>query len=227
MPHRICSTPLHASDMDSPLPSLSLPLNPFAMPETPSRYSYKPINEIGVTIFFDKLKKFLKEEEAKADSTINNYTRWCRRFMIHLVRANDDADYPTKILSFEIKLPGGNTFYGRIPTAQEKSHFASSYLMMVRMLRKMLEDTINDLPKETAEEMSGHLERMQASGKELERKSRKLRWKEFIETPELDDQDEKKADELQRLITIWRTSEKRQEMYKDMENMEVRLCLFT
>ena len=227
MPQRLCSTPLHASDMDSPLPSLSLSLNPFAMPETPSRYSYKPINEIGVTIFFDKLKKFLKEEEAKADSTINNYTRWCRRFMIHLVRANDDADYPTKILSFEIKLPGGNTFYGRIPTAQEKSHFASSYLMMVRMLRKILEDTINDLPKETAEEMSGHLERMQASGKELERKSRKLRWKEFIETPELDDQDEKKADELQRLITIWRTSEKRQEMYKDMENMEVRLFLCT
>ena len=61
----------------------------------------------------------------------------------------------------------------------------------------------------------------QASGKELERKSRKLRWKEFIETPELDDQDEKKAEELQRLITLWRTSDKRQEMYKDMENMEV------
>ena len=62
----------------------------------------------------------------------------------------------------------------------------------------------------------------QASGKELERKSRKLRWKEFIETPELDDQDEKKAEELQRLITIWRTSDKRREMYKDMENMEVK-----
>ena len=61
----------------------------------------------------------------------------------------------------------------------------------------------------------------QASGKELERKSRKLRWKEFIETPELDDQDEKKAEELQRLITLWRTSDKRREMYKDMENMEV------
>ena len=61
----------------------------------------------------------------------------------------------------------------------------------------------------------------QASGKELERKSRKLRWKEFIETPELDDEDEKKAEELQRLITLWRTSDKRREMYKDMENMEV------
>ena len=28
------------------------------------------------------------------------------------------------------------------------------------MLRKLLEDSINDLPKTTAEEMSGHLERM-------------------------------------------------------------------
>ena len=55
----------------------------------------------------------------------------------------------------------------------------------------------------------------------MERKSRKLRWKEFIETPELDDQDEKKAEELERLITLWRTSDKRCEMYKDMENMEV------
>ena len=55
----------------------------------------------------------------------------------------------------------------------------------------------------------------------MERKSRKLRWKEFIETPELDDEDEKKAEELQRLITLWRTSDKRREMYKDMENMEV------
>lgn len=82
-------------------------------------------------MFVNKLKQFLKEEEAKADSTINNYTRWCRRFMIHLVRSNnDDAEYPTKILHFQIKLPGGNTFYGRIPTAQEKSHFASSYLMV-------------------------------------------------------------------------------------------------
>ena len=56
----------------------------------------------------------------------------------------------------------------------------------------------------------------------MERKSRKLRWKEFIETPELDDQDEKKAEELERLITLWRTSEKRSQMYKEMENMEVR-----
>ena len=48
-----------------------------------------------------------------------------------------------------------------------------------------------------------------------------MRWKEFIETPELDDEDEKKAEELQRLITLWRTSDKRREMYKDMENMEV------
>ena len=96
-----------------------------------SRDSYKPVNEKGVVMFVAKLKKFLKEEEAKADSTINNYTRWCRRFMIHLVRGNnDDAEYPTKILKFQIKLPGGNTFYGRIPTAQEKSHFSSSYLMV-------------------------------------------------------------------------------------------------
>ena len=95
------------------------------------RYSYKPVNEKGVIVFVNKLKLFLKEEEAKADSTINNYTRWCRRFMIHLVRNNDDADYPTKILDFNIKLPGGNTFYGRIPTAQEKSHFASAFLMVI------------------------------------------------------------------------------------------------
>ena len=96
------------------------------------RYSYQPINEKGALIFINKLKKFLKEEEAKAESTINNYTRWIRRFMIHLVRTNNnDAEYPTKILAFQIKLPGGNTFYGKIPTAQEKSHFASSYLMVI------------------------------------------------------------------------------------------------
>ena len=81
--------------------------------------------------FVSKLKAFLKEEESKADSTINNYTRWCRRFMIHLVRNNNnDAEYPIKILKFEMKLPGANTFYGKIPTAQEKSHFASAYLMV-------------------------------------------------------------------------------------------------
>ena len=32
---------------------------------------------------------------------------------------------------------------------------------MVRMIRKMLEDTINDLPPNMAEAMSSHLERMQ------------------------------------------------------------------
>ena len=92
--------------------------------------------------------------------------------MIHLVRNNsNDAEYPIKILKFQIKLPGANTFYGKIPTAQEKSHLASAYLMVVRMLRKILEDSINDLTRESADEMSVHLERMQASGKELERKS--------------------------------------------------------
>ena len=95
------------------------------------RYTYKPVDEKGIAIFVNKLKQFLKEEEAKADSTVNNYTRWCRRFLIHLVRNNEDAEYPKKILSFRIKLPGGNTFYGKIPTAQEKSHFASSYLMVI------------------------------------------------------------------------------------------------
>ena len=49
-----------------------------------------------------------------------------------------------------------------------------------------------------------------------------MRWKEFIETPEIGDHDEEKTCELQRLITIRRTSEKRRDTYKDMENMEVR-----
>ena len=57
----------------------------------------------------------------------------------------------------------------------------------------------------------------------MERKSRKLQWKEHIETPELDDQEEKKAAELERLITLWRTSEKRKAMYEEMEKMENRV----
>ena len=91
----------------------------------------EPVDESGVLIFVNRLSVFLKEEEAKADSTIDNYRRWCLRFMIHLVRNNDnDANYPLRILNFEIKLPGANTFYGKIKTSQEKSHFASSYLMV-------------------------------------------------------------------------------------------------
>lgn len=66
----------------------------------------------------------------------------------------------------------------------------------------------------------------QTSGKELKRKSRKHSCKEFIETPNQDDQDEQKAHEFQRLITLWRTSEKRKEMYKEMENMEVYNIIF-
>ena len=48
-----------------------------------------------------------------------------------------------------------------------------------------------------------------------------MRWKEFIETPEIGDHDEEKTCELQRLITLWRTSEKRTDTYRDMEHMEV------
>ena len=55
----------------------------------------------------------------------------------------------------------------------------------------------------------------------MERKARKLRWKEFIDMPGLDDHGENKATELKRLITMWRTSEKRTNMYKEMEQMEV------
>ena len=90
-----------------------------------------PVDESGVIAFVQKLRAFLKEEESKADSTISNYARWTRRFMIHLVRNNDgDANYPLKILNFEIKLPGANTFFGKIPTACEKNHFSSAFLMV-------------------------------------------------------------------------------------------------
>ena len=94
------------------------------------------MDETGVSIFVGKLRKFLKEEEGKAESTQNNYTRWCRRYMIHLVRNNgNDATYPLKILKLEIKLPGANTFFGKIPTGDEKSHFCSSYLMVCPIVR--------------------------------------------------------------------------------------------
>ena len=60
------------------------------------------------------------------------------------------------------------------------------------------------------------------SGQELQRKSRKLRWKQFIDMPELDDAHaEEKAAELERLIALWRTSEKRRKTYEEMERMEV------
>ena len=95
------------------------------------RYFNRTVDESGVRIFMERLRRFLKEEEGKAQSTQNYYTRWCRRFMIHLVASNgNDATYPIKILKFEIMLPGANTFYAKIPTADEKSHFSSSYLMV-------------------------------------------------------------------------------------------------
>ena len=137
------------------------------------------------------------------------------------------------------------------------------------MLRKIVEDQINEMTREFADEMTVHLGRMQVnliiqwhlsmfltlskdifniclkclkkifknivmlhidfyicfpdktSGKELQRKARKLHWKQYIDMPEVDDQAEQKAAELDRLITMWRTSEKRQKTYEEMEQMEV------
>ena len=43
----------------------------------------------------------------------------------------------------------------------------------------------------------------------------------MIEARRLDDQGQTKSAELERLIIMWRTSEKRKEMYEEMEHMEV------
>ena len=59
------------------------------------------------------------------------------------------------------------------------------------------------------------------SGKELQRKSRKSDWKQLFNTPDLDGEAEQRAVELERLISMWRTSEKRRKTYEQMEHMEV------
>ena len=86
------------------------------------------MDETGVHTFVDKLSSFLKAEAGIADNSIRNYTIWCRRFLIHLMRNNGgDATYPLKILKFENMLPGANTLHGELPTAGEKYKFFATY----------------------------------------------------------------------------------------------------
>ena len=95
-----------------------------------------PVEETGVHIFVEKLRTFLKEEGGRADATISEHARWCRRFMIYLVRNNgSDATYPLKILKFELKLPGANSFDGEIPTFHGTCQFYAAYLKVCYIVK--------------------------------------------------------------------------------------------
>ena len=59
------------------------------------------------------------------------------------------------------------------------------------------------------------------SGKELMIEFRKLYRKQLTEATELDIHEETKAAELERLIMMWKRSEKRKQAYEEMERMEV------